>query len=169
MTTVRSVARTQDRRGNALALLASLTAVAVVAVIGGSWTKTDAGSWYSTLELPAWNPPGWAFGVVWTILYALMAVAAWMVWKAGTDDERVRPALAIYAVQLLLNLAWTGIFFALEQPEWALAEIVALFAAVVLTTIAFHRVNARAGRLLVPYLAWVAYAASLNVGIVVLN
>ncbi len=119
------------------------------------------GAWYLELRKPAWNPPGWIFGPVWTLLYAAMAVAAWRVWRASSPAER-RPALTAWGLQLLLNAAWSWLFFGLHEPGLAFAEILALWAAILATTILFFRRDRVAGRLMVPYLAWVSFAAALN-------
>lgn len=116
------------------------------------------GSWYAGLNKPSWNPPPWIFGPAWTLLYTLMAVAAWLVWKRAGFT---RP-LALYFVQLALNAAWTPIFFGAHELGWALIEIVAMWIAIALTLISFFRVNRAAGWLLAPYLAWVTFATALN-------
>jgi translocator protein len=157
-----------DDRGWGL-LVASLLAVALVAGVGGLATDTGAGSWYATLEQPAWNPPDWLFGPVWTLLYVLMAVAAWLVARRGLDQRPVIVAVGVYAVQLVLNLSWTLVFFGLEAPAAALAVIVALIAAIVVTIRLFQPLHAVAAFLLVPYLVWVLYATALNAAIVALN
>lgn len=109
------------------------------------------------------------FGPAWTVLYALMAVAAWLVARTGLDERAVQVALALYGVQLALNLAWSLLFFGARAPGWALADIVALVALVAATTIAFWRIDATAGWLLVPYLAWIVFATTLNIWIVLRN
>jgi translocator protein len=144
-------------------------AVAVVAAVGASWTHTGPGTWYATLDQPTWSPPSWLFAPVWTALYLAMAIAAWLVIGEGLERRPVKLAVGAYAVQLLLNFAWTGIFFALESPGWALVDINLLWIAIVVTAILFWRLLPLAGWLLVPYLAWVSYAASLNASIVALN
>lgn len=116
------------------------------------------GAWYAALDKPPWNPPPWIFGPAWTLLYTLMAIAAWRVWK---HDGWQRP-LRLYFFQLLLNAAWTPLFFGAHQLGWALIEIVALWIAILLTLIAFYRVNKAAACLFAPYLAWVTFAAFLN-------
>ena len=116
------------------------------------------GAWYAALHKPEWNPPSWIFGPVWTLLYLLMAIAAWLVWKR----DGWRHPMLLYVVQLVLNAAWTPIFFGAHQLGWALAEIIALWAAILLTLLAFLRVNKTAGLMLAPYLAWVTFAAFLN-------
>jgi tryptophan-rich sensory protein len=152
-----------------LYLALSLVAVAVVAGVGGLTTSTGVDSWYQTIDKPPWNPPNGVFGPVWTALYVAMAVAAWLVAREGIDLRAVRLALGAYVVQLALNLAWTLVFFGLESPVGGLVVIVALLAAIVATIVLFARVSRPAAWSMVPYLAWVAFATSLNVAIVVLN
>lgn len=151
-----------------LALLGLLALTLGVAAVGGWFTSMGQPEWYATLSKPTWNPPSWVFGPVWTALYIAMAVAAWLVWRdAGFDGARW--AWAFFFVQLALNLAWSGIFFALRAPGWALVEILALLAAIALTTIGFFRHSTLAGWLFVPYLLWVGFATALNAAIVRLN
>ena len=116
------------------------------------------GAWYATLAKPEWNPPSWIFGPVWTALYLMMAIAAWLVWKR---DGWRRP-MWFYSGQLLLNAAWTPVFFAAHQIGLALIVITALWLAILCTLLAFLRISKPAGWLLVPYLAWVSFAAFLN-------
>ena len=119
---------------------------------------TLPGAWYAALNKPFWNPPAWIFGPVWTFLYLLMAVAAWLVWKrAGWKS-----AAWLYLIQLALNAAWTPIFFGAHALGWALVEIIVLWLAILVTMTAFLRVNRIAGWMLAPYLAWVSFAAFLN-------
>lgn len=138
-----------------LALLASLLLAFGAAFLGAQF---GPGDWYAGLRKPSWNPPGWLFGPVWTLLYAAMAVAAWRVWKAG----EARPALALHVVQLALNAAWSWLFFGLHRPGLAFVDILALWAAILATTLAFFPKDRAAGWLMVPYLAWVSFAAFLN-------
>ena len=119
------------------------------------------GEWFAALKKPAWNPPGWVFGPVWTALYAMMAAAAWLVWQRGGWKEQRKPLL-IFLAQLALNAVWTPLFFGLHRPGVAFAEIVLLWLAIVATLVAFRPVNRTAAWLLVPYLAWVSFAAVLN-------
>lgn len=123
------------------------------------------GPWYVSLRKPAWNPPAWLFAPVWTSLYALMAVAAWLVWR----QVGVAPELGLFLVQLTLNAAWTWLFFGLRRPGLALAEIAVLWLALAVTVLAFWRVLPLAGLLLLPYLAWVTFAGALNVALWRLN
>lgn len=119
------------------------------------------GEWYASLRKPSWNPPGWIFGPVWTALYAMMAVAAWLVWRRGGFAAQRRP-LGWFLAQLALNAAWTPLFFGLHWPGVAFAEIVLLWLAIVATLAAFRRVSRTATLLLVPYLLWVTFATVLN-------
>lgn len=123
------------------------------------------GPWYAALQKPSWTPPSWLFGPAWTLLYTLMAIAAWLVWKRVGFG---RP-LKLYFVQLALNAAWTPIFFGAHQLGWGLFEIVALWIAILMTLLTFRRVNPTAGWLFMPYLAWVTFATSLNFAIWRLN
>lgn len=150
-------------------LVVSIAAVAAVAVLGGLWTDTGQGSWYASLDQPDWNPPDAVFGPVWTALYLAMAVAAWLVWRPLDRSAERTLALGAYGVQLVLNLGWTGVFFGLERPGWALVEISVLALAVAVTIGLFWNLNRVAGALLVPYLGWVVFAASLNAGVSALN
>ncbi|GAA5142078.1 tryptophan-rich sensory protein [Prosthecobacter algae] len=119
------------------------------------------GSWYAALSKPSWNPPSWVFGPAWTLLYTLMAVAAWLVWKRGGFGSQKRP-LSLYFIQLALNAAWTPVFFGAHQLGAALAVIVALWVFIGLTLLHFWQVSRAAGLLFVPYLAWVSFATALN-------
>ena len=119
------------------------------------------GEWYASLRKPAWNPPGWVFGPVWSALYTLMAVAAWLVWKRGGFRAHGRP-LTLFLVQLALNAAWSPLFFGLRWPGAAFVEILLLWMAIVATLLAFRPVSRTAAWLLAPYLAWVSFAAVLN-------
>jgi len=126
------------------------------------------GEWYAALKKPSWNPPGWVFGPVWTALYGMMAVAAWLVWKRGGFAAQRRP-LGLFLVQLALNAAWTPLFFGLHRPDLAFAEIVLLWLAIAASIVAFRRVSGATTPLLVPYLAWVSFAAVLTFALWRLN
>lgn len=119
------------------------------------------GAWYAALNKPAWNPPTWLFGPVWSTLYVLMAVAAWRVWRHGGFAAQRRP-LGLFLVQLVLNAAWSPLFFGLKQPGVAFAEILGLWLAIAATIAVFRGVDRIAAALLVPYIAWVSFAAFLN-------
>lgn len=119
------------------------------------------GDWYASLEKPSWNPPSWVFGPVWSLLYTLMAVATWLVWRQGGWAAR-RMELSCYGVQLLFNAAWTPLFFGLHRPGLALVNIVLLNAAVAVTIAAFFKTSRTAAWLMIPYQLWLAFAAVLN-------
>ncbi len=133
----------------------------VVAAVGGAATAGAVRTWYPTLRKPSWNPPAWLFGPVWSVLYLMMAIAAWLVWRAR-DAGDVTIALGLFGVQLALNLAWSVIFFGLRRPAWALGEIVLLWMSIAATITAFWIHAPIAGALLLPYLAWVTFAGALN-------
>lgn len=122
-------------------------------------------TWYATLQKPAFSPPNWVFPPVWAMLYVLMAIAAWRVWKR----ENRAVAIVLWVVQLLFNAAWMWLFFGLHRPDMALADIVILLILIVALTFAFWRRDRWAGVLLLPYVAWVAFAAVLNLALWQLN
>lgn len=123
------------------------------------------GEWYAGLNKPAWNPPNWIFGPVWTTLYILMGVSAWLVWQRANS----RPALSMFLVQLALNALWTPVFFGLKQPGAAFAVILAMWSAIAATIALFWNRCRTGAALLVPYLAWVSFATALNFAIWRLN
>lgn len=139
-----------------LLVLIGLMVVTFIAPLFGAFSRP--GDWYATLNKPSWNPPGWIFGPVWTLLYLMMATAAWLVWKRSGWGK----ALGLYVIQLVFNAAWTPIFFGAHQPGWALVDIIAMWVAIAVTMIAFFRVSKAAGWLMVPYFAWVSFAMVLN-------
>lgn len=143
---------------SALALTAFILVTFSAPVLGVLWPP---GEWYEGLSKPSWNPPAWIFGPVWTVLYLTMAVAAWLVWRQGELPQQRKP-LTRYFIQLALNAAWTPIFFGAHQLFTALVVIVFLWVTLLITLLSFHRVNRLAGWLLLPYLAWVAFATALN-------
>ncbi len=134
------------------------------AFIGSIFTSASVDGWYRTLPKPAWTPPGWVFGPVWSLLYLAMAIAAWLVWRKRALFQ-VTVALSLFAVQLVLNTAWSGFFFGLQSPSLAFFNIVLLWVAILATMIAFWRITATSGWLFTPYLAWVTFAAALNFAI----
>ena len=159
---------------SALVLVAFIAIAFAVAAFGSIATAGNVDGWYADAEKAPWNPPNFLFGPVWTLLYLLMSIAAWLVWR---ERERVdvRPALRLYVVQLVLNAVWTPVFFGLypfigSSALWiALAIIVALDVAVLLTMIRFWRVRRASAWMLVPYWAWVLFATTLNAALAILN
>jgi tryptophan-rich sensory protein len=139
----------------------------LAAGLGSLFTMVSLGSWYTALVKPSWNPPSWVFGPVWTVLYAMMAVAGWLVWRKGGAVSWY--ALRWFAVQLVLNVGWSAVFFGLQMPGLAFGEILGLWVAISATLRTSWRVSRPAGILLVPYLLWVSFAAVLNFAIWRLN
>jgi len=139
-----------------------------VAAVGGAVTASSVGTWYPTLAKPAFNPPNWIFAPVWTTLYFLMAIAAWRVWRRD-GLRQARWALALFALQLALNLAWSVLFFGMRMIGAALVEVVVLLLAIVATTLVFWQRDRVAGMLFLPYAAWVAFATLLNAALWRLN
>lgn len=137
-------------------LLATLAAGGV-----GAIASANAPQFYLSLDRPAWAPPPWLFGPVWTVLYVLMGLSAWLVWRARRFQAGLAP-YALYFAQLLANAAWTWLFFAWRQGQWAFVEILVLIALIIATTIQFKRIRPLAAWLLAPYLAWVCFAAALT-------
>jgi tryptophan-rich sensory protein len=143
-----------------LGLVGWLATVLVAAAIG-ALASVDAPSFYAELERPTWAPPAGVFGPVWTVLYALMGIAAWLVWRAR-EVLGASAALRLFLVQLVANALWSWLFFAWRLGAWAFVEVVLLWCLVAATTVSFWRIRKAAGALLVPYLAWVTFAAALT-------
>ncbi len=155
---------------NLLVALAAFVALTFSAAgISAAFAARSVRTWYVTLRKPAGNPPASYFGPVWTALYFLMAIAAWNVWRVGGGWDGASPAITTFLIQLALNAAWSVIFFGIRWPGWALIEIILLWATVLSTMILFWRISTFSGALIVPYLAWITYAAYLNAGIWRLN
>jgi tryptophan-rich sensory protein len=150
-------------------LLVCLALCLGVGFAGGSVTYPEIPTWYASLVKPSWTPPNWTFPLVWNILYTMMAVSLWLLWERGRNAVVTRTAIILFVVQLVLNAAWSPVFFALHQTRVALAIIVLMAIAIAATIVAAWLTQRVAALLLIPYLAWVLYAASLNAGIVVLN
>ena len=154
---------------NTLKLIIAVAVPLAVGGLSGFATAGGVATWYPTLTKPSFNPPAWVFGPVWTVLYIMMGVAAFLVWREGLASEGVKLALTVFAVQLALNGLWSILFFGMQAPGWALVEIIALWLAIIATVVFFWRVVPAAGMLLLPYLAWVSFAAVLNASLWWLN
>lgn len=154
---------------NYLLLAGSILVSLAAGAIGSRVTTTGPGSWYDLIEKPFFNPPGWLFGPVWTILFVLMGIALFLVLKQEAKKAEVFQAVKIFFIQLFFNILWSYFFFGLQNPRLAFLEIIALLLAIIATMIAFARVDKRAMKLLVPYLLWVLFAAFLNYTIWKLN
>lgn len=152
------------------AVLAGLIGLCLaVGYLGSLATTPNLDPWYAGLAKPSWNPPPAVFPVVWTTLYVVMAVAAWLVWRSAADTALRNRALTAFGVQLVLNATWSWAFFGANSPGFGLVVIIALMAAILWTARLFCDVNRWAGYLLAPYLLWVAFATVLNGTIFVMN
>jgi translocator protein len=134
----------------------------------GAIASVDARDFYATLDQPAWAPPAAVFGPVWTLLYVLMAISAWLVWRER-GFARARGALGLFVVQLAANALWSWLFFAWHRGAWAFADILLLLALIAATLVAFARIRKAAALLLAPYLLWVSFATALNWSVWQLN
>ena len=147
-------------------LVAALAALAV-ALAGGLLTRT--GPWSQALRRPAWRPPDWAFGPIWAVIFALITVSGVLAWSAAADAAGRAALVAAYAVNAALNIAWSGLFFRAERPDWAFVEILVLWVSILVLILVSLPLSMVSALLLLPYLAWVGVAACLNRAIVRLN
>ena len=150
-------------------LIFSIFITSLAGIIGALFTMPAIPTWYAGLNKPPFTPPNSVFAPVWITLYVLMGIALFTVWREGTDDDEVRIALFLFAVQLVLNVLWSFVFFGLKSIPGGMAAIVILWFMLLLTINSFFQVSELAGWLLVPYIAWVSFAAILNIGLLVLN
>lgn len=150
----------RQSRETAIVALPVWLAVSFVAAAGGI-ASADAPAFYAQLAKPAWAPPAWLFGPAWTVLFVLMGVAAWLVWRERGHPS-ARRGLTLFVVQLVFNALWSWLFFAWRRGDLALAEVVVLELLIVATMVAFWRVRPLAGALMIPYALWVAYATALT-------
>ena len=142
-------------------------AATVVAVVGG--TMTDTTGWYESLRLPSWNPPPPAFGLIWTVVFALIAAAGVNAWRAAPDSRSADSLIGLFALNGALNVMWTVLFFQLRRPDWAFVELVMLWLSIVVLIVVCARHSRSAALLLLPYLAWVTIASLLNWQVIQLN
>lgn len=150
-------------------MLGSVALAEVVGLFGSLFTYPSVTTWYVTLEKPWWTPPGALFGPVWVFLYALMGIAAYIVWMLKDKKNGGGEALKIYGVQLAVNGLWSYVFFGLKNPLAALLVLIALWCLILATTVRFWKVRQAAGVLFLPYLAWTTFALALNAAILQLN
>lgn len=144
-----------------IGLLVSIVTCFGAAAIGGLATTQGLDAWYATLAKPTWNPPNWIFAPVWTLLYLMMSVSVWMVWRGGGFGI-AKWAIVCFGIQLALNSFWSVLFFGWQQPGWAALEIIALWIAIAITIWLFRKHSSVAAALLIPYLLWVSFATILN-------
>ena len=141
-----------------------VTGCFVVAGVGALFTASSVNEWYPMIRKPSWTPPSWLFGPVWTFLYLIMGIAAWIIWYKASWD-RASWALGLFAFQLVLNAAWSPLFFGLQSPLAGLLAIIPLWAAILVTLLLFWKISPFAGLLMVPYWLWVSFATVLNFAI----
>lgn len=154
---------------NILKLVTAVVTTELAGIIGALFTAPAIPAWYAGLNKPALAPPNWIFAPVWTTLFLLMGIAAFLVWRRGLNRHDVRIALAIFICQLLLNTLWSIIFFGWQKPGAAMVEIILLWLAILTTIIAFYKISRPAAWLLMPYIVWVSLAGYLNYSIWALN
>lgn len=152
-----------------LRLLISVSLPLAIGGLSGLATARGVRDWYPTLAKPVFNPPAWVFGPVWTLLYVMMGVAAFLVWQRGWSTDGVKIALVFFVFQLALNGLWSVLFFGMQAPGLALMEIILLWLTIAVTSVLFWRVTPPAGLILLPYWAWVSFATVLNGSIWMLN
>ena len=156
---------------NAFKLIVAIAVCESAGIIGSIFTAPAIGGWYANLSKPSFSPPSWIFAPIWTVLFALMGVALFFVWlsynKASQKKDKIKAksAIIIFFVQLIVNVLWSILFFGLQNPGAAFAEIIILWFEIVITIYAFAKVSQTAAWLLVPYLLWVSFAAYLNYSI----
>ena len=152
-----------------LKLIVAIVVSESAGIVGSIFTIPSISAWYATLVKPDLNPPAWIFAPVWILLFALMGIAAFLVWKNGTSRQDIKIALGIFIGQLALNTLWSIIFFGMHNPGLAFIEIIALWFAIVWLITVFYKISKLAAYLLLPYILWVSFAAYLNYAIWVLN
>jgi len=150
-------------------LVISILIPLLVGAISGFFTMSGVNGWYAVANKPWFNPPNWIFAPVWTTLYVLMGIALFLVWRSDADKAIKQTAIALFVIQLTLNFFWSIIFFRLQQPVWAFAEIILMWIMILLTIIWFGKISPAAAWLLVPYISWVSFASVLNYSIWQLN
>lgn len=152
-----------------LKLVISIIICQFAGFIGSFFTNPSIPTWYATLEKPPFTPPNWLFAPVWITLFLLMGISAFLVWRKGLKELRIKTALSIFFIQLILNTLWSVIFFGFRAPLAGLIEIAVLWIAILLTILNFFKISKTAGILLIPYILWVSLAAVLNFSIWRLN
>jgi len=154
---------------NIIKLIFAIVVCQIAGVLGSLFTFPSIPTWYATLQKPGFTPPSWLFAPVWTILFALMGISAYLVWNKGLENKEVKISLFIFGIQLVLNVLWSALFFGLKSPFYAFMEIIVLWFAIALTILNFFKISRSAGLLLLPYIFWVSFAMILNFYIWKLN
>lgn len=151
-----------------ITVIISILIAQAAGIIGSVFTAPNIEGWYAALAKPSWNPPNWVFGPVWITLYALMGIAAYLIWRQK-NAPGAKMALWAYGTQLALNALWSMLFFGLKNPGLAFFEIIVLLVSILIATKLFWKISPQAGALMIPYIAWVSFAAYLNFTIWQLN
>jgi benzodiazapine receptor len=159
----------REAKLNILNLIVSIGICELAGVIGSIFTFRKIPTWYASLKKPSFRPPNWLFGPVWTTLYLLMGIAAYLIWQDGIGNSNVWMALAVFGIQLGLNVLWSVVFFGMESPSGGIVVIFLLWGAILASIVLFLPISITAGVLLLPYILWVSFAAGLNVAIYRLN
>ncbi|MCX7732701.1 MAG: tryptophan-rich sensory protein [candidate division WOR-3 bacterium] len=155
-------------RRNLLKPVASIAVPLIIGFLGSMFTRQSVGNWFVTLKKPVFAPPNWLFAPAWALLYIMMGIAFYLIWQQGYS-VKLRWALVVYGLQLILNLLWSLFFFGLRSPLLGLVDIVLLWILVIINTILFYHLRHAAGLLLIPYILWLTFALLLNLSIVILN
>lgn len=150
-------------------LVSSIVIVLLVGLLGSLVTTPELTTWYVALAKPAWTPPNSWFGPIWTILYILMGIALYLIWREGLSRKDVKLAILVFTVQLVLNFLWSAVFFSLHSLMGGLILIIALWISILANIIVFYRISRSAGLILIPYLVWVSIASYLNYSVYLLN
>lgn len=148
-------------------LTISIAIPLIAALIGSIFTNSSVGSWFKTITKPWFSPPDWLFGPVWTILFILMGISLYLVWN--TKSSKKINAISVFGIQLALNIAWSGLFFGMQEPAYAFIEIIILWVAIAANILYFRVISKTAAYLLLPYILWVTFAVFLNYNIMILN
>lgn len=154
---------------NIIKLVVSCAVPFLTGLMGEPFVTEVRDHWYANLHKPFFNPPDWIFAPVWMTLYVMMGVSSFLIWQKDLEDKPVRVAIAWYIIQIILNAIWTPLFFGMQSPLLGLFDVILLLAAIIVTTVLFFKISRPAGLLLVPYLAWVAFATVLNSSLYLLN
>ena len=152
---------------HAVVILVAIAFVSVVAIIGG--LMTDVGDWYASLRKPSWNPPNWAFGPGWTVIFICIATSGVIAWEHAQDDSTRRTLATLFVINGVLNIAWSPLFFKLHRPDWAIIELVPFWLSILALVIYIATISSQAALIMLPYLAWVTFAGLLNWRVVQLN
>ncbi len=150
-------------------LVISILIPLAVGSISSFFTMSSIPTWYNALTKPTLSPPNWVFAPVWTLLYILMGVSLYLIWKKGFGKKQVKTAVYLFSIQLLLNFLWTFIFFGLKNMPFAFIEIVVLWFMILVTIIKFYKISRQSAYQLIPYILWVSFASYLNISIFLLN